>query len=205
MVMYVVAGYTLLYPSFFEETGGARGAVGWWVVFFVGAVLGGVFNVQQERFFRKHGHTTTYQYMGYVFWQTLYRMIVGHALLWVDLLPSVGSANSTAAFAAHYAYTWRVSHEWPTLGFNALYNAGYFVTYVAACFVNTRDAFIGVFDAAAVSSVVVGLTYLIPPLRPATDAGLGLVPVTVVLSALSIVFYNRWVQKENPYTIVVAS
>jgi hypothetical protein len=83
-----------------------------------------------------------------------------------------------------------------------MFNLGYYVSYIAACYVNSHDAFIGVLAAALVSALVTAISYPIPALTPDQSVvDIHLVPVTIVLSTLAIAFYTKWMAAANPYAM----
>lgn len=79
----------------------------------------------------------------------------------------------------------------------------YFVTYIAACFVNHTDALVGTVASVLVTCIVTVVSYPIKELTPDKHViSIGLVPLTIVLSAASMYMYMKWTTEARIYRVV---
>ncbi len=198
LVLYFASAYTLVYPTLHHnDTIGPN--VYWWLVFFVGSCCGQFYNVQQEKSFKFWSHSSFQEYVGYLFWQTFYLCLWGYALIWMDLIPNFGQA-AEQGLPCGLADTFKYSFQQPALAYNILFNVGYYITYIAACFVNTSDALLGTVASVLVTALVTAISYPIAELTPDQSVvEIGLVPLTIFLSAASMYTYSLWSKETGIY------
>eukprot|EP00035_Acanthoeca_spectabilis_P028317 m.470077 g.470077 ORF g.470077 m.470077 type:complete len:372 (-) comp29386_c0_seq1:62-1177(-) len=201
VVVYSCAAYTVVYtPVEREKQLGEQ--VHWWLIFFVGSILGQFYNVQQELSFKQWGLDTMSDFMAYLFWQTFYLMLWGWGpLIWMDVVPNFGDA-AEHGLQCSLSSTITSSFKEPAIAYNVLFNMGYFVTYITACYVNKVDALIGTVAGVISTALVVVISYGNSELTPDKSVvNIGLVPLTLILAATALILYSQWSTKSGVYDV----
>ena len=142
------------------------------------------------------------EFLGYLTWQTFYLMLWAYFLFWLNLIPGFGSRTvSDLARCMQYNFA-RSFTSTSGLGYNTMFNIGYYASYIASCYVNTFDALLGIIASAATTAIVTAISYPVPELTPDKSViDLWLVPLTLSLSCLAMYFFARWTDSNEPYKL----
>ena len=198
ILLYLAATYTLVYPVI-HNGAEANAKVLWWLVFFFGAIFGNFYNMQQEKSFKDWKLYLFQDQIEYLFWQTFYLFLWGFALSWMDIIPGFGDAVDRG-MACSLRDTFRFSFMGMAFLYNTMFNVGYYITYIAAASVNKSDALIGTVSSIAVTAVVTAVAYPSDVLTPDRSVVMiGLVPLTVLLTALATVSFVLWSRETAAY------
>eukprot|EP00301_Raphidiophrys_heterophryoidea_P000441 c10220_g1_i1.p1 GENE.c10220_g1_i1~~c10220_g1_i1.p1 ORF type:complete len:368 (+),score=95.21 c10220_g1_i1:151-1254(+) len=198
VVLYLCSSYTIVYPVF-RNSSEINTQVEWWFIFFIGTILGNLYNLQQEKFFKQHNHARMSQFTAYLSWQTLYQAFWAFSLVWLDVIPGFGDADKNG-LGCSMKHTFADSFRMPAVSYNIMFNVGYYIAYIGSCIVNRHDALIGVVAFSIISGLVTGVSYPIGELTPDKHVvEIGLVPLTIVLSTVSMVLYELWAKRSGVY------
>lgn len=202
--LYTVSAYTIVYPAAMQPEENKH-QLYWWLIFFIGSVFGQFYNVQQELTFKQWELHTFTEFVEYLFWQTFYLFLWGFALIWMDVLPNFGDAHENDLKCSLHD-TFQHSFEQPAFTYNALFNLGYYVTYITACVVNKSDALLGTVASVMVTALVTTVSYPSGELTPDKDVvAIGLIPLTLMSSAVSLYMFLRWVETTGVYDVAPRS
>eukprot|EP00798_Chlamydomonas_sp_ICE-L_P031638 gene31638-6833_t len=227
LTTYLCASYTIIYPLLGKEEGlGGSTQVWWWIAYFIGAIFANFYNIQQvevrddpdhrgshtvnkvfgystgqEYSFKLWDHHESMtDYFEYLFYQTSHMCLWGWALVWLDLVPGLGSAHGVQGLMLAVYDTFAASFYSPALNYNASFNISLYVSYIVCCYINKADALIGTLINVAVPAIVAAISYPIDALTPDRSVVMiGLVPLTIALFGLSTFAYDVWSREQRPY------
>jgi hypothetical protein len=126
-------------------------------------------------------------------------MLWGWGMIFVDLIPGFGDA-AEHGLGCSLSSTFKYSFESSALLWNFMFNFGYYITYITACYVNKFDALIGCVGSVISAALVIAVSYPIEELTPDKDVvNIALVPLTLILSCTAMVLYTRWSKDTGIY------
>jgi hypothetical protein len=192
----ILSTYLMMYPTIVSNSG-INLKIYWWAIFFVGMIFGSFYNVQQERFFKKHGVTELLDYIIYLFWETLYLCIWGYIFTPLNFIPGYGYTTPENA-SCNYLHTFKQSFTTAAFGYNAMFNIGYYFAFIASCYINKEDALIGTATMLITNALIIIISYPIDKLTPDRSVvEIGLLPVTFFLGSMATVMYALWSEQKR--------
>ena len=79
-----------------------------------------------------------------------------------------------------------------------MFNIGYYIAFIASCYINKHDALVGTASQLITSALVIIICYPINQLTPDRSVVMiGLLPITFILGAMVNVTYYKWTTEEE--------